>query len=172
MKLHADNRTVFELDHGMLGRQVAYFERAEDAADYVRLNNSREEALQNLRLLDEARARITELEAEAKAGSILKVLTTQEGKPFVVYLSDGMKISIQREGRQGWFRIERTPIVSEAQQGKVLNDDLQLRSQELFNDDVYQRCSKCGRKTWTRRQFNDACGMTQPDGSKCMGWFR
>jgi hypothetical protein len=50
MKLHADHRTVFELQHGMLGRQVAYFERAEDAEAYVRLVNeaSGEGALQNL----------------------------------------------------------------------------------------------------------------------------
>jgi hypothetical protein len=70
------------------------------------------------------------------------------------------------------LRIEKTPIVREAQQGDVLNDDVHQRLEELFNDDVYQRCSKCGRKTWARRQFNDVCGMTQPDGSKCTGRFR
>jgi hypothetical protein len=52
MKLHADHRTVFELQHGMLGRQVAYFERAEDAQGYVRLVNEAggEAAPQNLQI--------------------------------------------------------------------------------------------------------------------------
>lgn len=44
MKLHADHRTVFETQHGMLGRQVAHFERAEDAQEYVRLRAALDKA--------------------------------------------------------------------------------------------------------------------------------
>lgn len=43
MKLHADHRTVFETQHGVLYRQVAYFERAEDAAGYARMVNEASE---------------------------------------------------------------------------------------------------------------------------------
>ena len=50
MKLRADHRTVFETQYGMLGRQVAYFERAEDVEAYARLVNQAngEDALQIL----------------------------------------------------------------------------------------------------------------------------
>lgn len=37
-KLHADHRTVFETEHGVVGRKVAEFERAEDAQNYVELD--------------------------------------------------------------------------------------------------------------------------------------
>jgi hypothetical protein len=40
------------------------------------------------------------------------------------------------------------------------------------NDEDYQVCSKCGRKTWARSEFNDICGMPQPDGGKCAGRFQ
>jgi hypothetical protein len=42
----------------------------------------------------------TKLETEAEAGSILKVLSTQDGKVFAIYLSNGRKIGIERKGMQ------------------------------------------------------------------------
>lgn len=214
-KLHADHRTVFELQHGMLGRQVAYFERAKDAEAYARLINQAngEATPQNLqqelkdaqakieelrgklkegrRTLDqavsderrayelaigyeakrnEANTRVAELEArihnasavndemngrladllkayeevvtgnrallqraeQAEAAladriehcekyhsgqSIVHTLTNQYGQAFAVYLSDGQKIGVQREGGAAWLQIEPTPIVREAGEG-------------------------------------------------------
>jgi len=234
MKLHADHRTVFELQYGMLGRQVAYFERAEDAAAYARLINeaSGEEASQNLQIdgrialdytdltndllqrleaekaaerehsqwlqseCDKAvrameranskKAKATKFVARCKrevkaawkvaeaaevildvlygkggkdhwitvndraqmlsklcvaltrfykltditaapageageaidhAPAIVYRLNNQHGQAFAIYLSDGQKIGIQRDGAAAWLRIEPTPIVREAGEG-------------------------------------------------------
>jgi hypothetical protein len=175
MKLHADHRTVFELQYGMLGRQVACFERAEDAEAYARLANEArgEAAPQNLQImadLKDAQAKTEELRAKLKEGrqtldeavsernralemsigyeaqrnqanrraeqaeaaladriehcekhhsgsAIVKTLTNQHGQAFAIYLSDGQKIGIQRDGAAAWLRIEPTPIVREAGEG-------------------------------------------------------
>lgn len=50
----------------------------------------------------------------APARAITKILTSQDGRPFVAYLSDGMKIGIEREGGAAWLRIEQTPLVMAA----------------------------------------------------------
>jgi hypothetical protein len=51
--------------------------------------------------------------------AIVKTLTNQHQRPFCVYLSDGKKISIQREGGAAWLRIEDTPIVTAAEPPQV-----------------------------------------------------
>jgi hypothetical protein len=53
-------------------------------------------------------------EEETRPPAIFKVLTNQHGQAFAVYLSDGKKIGIQREGGAAWLRIEDTPIVQAA----------------------------------------------------------
>jgi hypothetical protein len=55
---------------------------------------------------------------QSKTSSVIvKALTNQHGQPFAVYLSDGQKIGIQRDGGAAWLRIETTPIVREAGEG-------------------------------------------------------
>jgi hypothetical protein len=39
--MHVDYRTVFQTEYGCLGRKIAEFERAEDAQEYVQLQNAR-----------------------------------------------------------------------------------------------------------------------------------
>jgi hypothetical protein len=34
-----------------------------------------------------------------------------------------------------------------------------------------QRCSRCGRATYTKTAFGSVCGLTQPNGLKCDGTF-
>jgi ribosomal protein S14 len=53
--------------------------------------------------------------------------------------------------------------------GESGEDSLQILQAE---EEAYQVCSKCGRKTWARREFNNICRMTQPDGEKCAGRFQ
>lgn len=38
-------------------------------------------------------------------------------------------------------------------------------------DEAYQHCTKCGRKTWSRYAFGQMCGMPQPGGEACCGVF-
>lgn len=49
-----------------------------------------------------------------RSPAIIRTLTNQRGQAFAVYLSDGQKIGIQRDGGAAWLRIEPTPIVQEA----------------------------------------------------------
>jgi hypothetical protein len=41
----------------------------------------------------------------------------------------------------------------------------------LRDDAPYQRCGRCGRKTWDTAAFNTECRMPQPDGYQCGGQF-
>lgn len=52
--------------------------------------------------------------AEELRPAIFKALTNQHGQVFCVYLSDGKKIGIARDGGAAWLRIEDTPIVQGA----------------------------------------------------------
>jgi DNA repair exonuclease SbcCD ATPase subunit len=61
--------------------------------------------------------RIEHCEKYHSGSAIVKTLTNQHGQPFAVYLSDGMKIGIERDGGAAWLRIEPTPIVREAGEG-------------------------------------------------------
>jgi hypothetical protein len=59
--------------------------------------------------------RLAERYVEAKSTPVIvKILRGQDGRAFAVYLSDGQKIGIQRDGAAAWLRIEPTPIVREA----------------------------------------------------------
>ena len=43
----------------------------------------------------------------------------------------------------------------------------------LRDDAPWQRCDRCGRKSWAvTEQFDKTCGFPQPDGSTCAGIFR
>lgn len=43
----------------------------------------------------------------------------------------------------------------------------------LRDDATYFRCSKCGRKTWSKVGPSEQCGMPQPNGQVCDGvWTR
>lgn len=64
-----------------------------------------------------AEAALSPAAEQAKpAPAIVKALTNQHGRPFCVYLSDGKKIGIRRDGGAAWLRIEDTPIVRAAEQ--------------------------------------------------------
>ena len=41
----------------------------------------------------------------------------------------------------------------------------------LRDDAPYQKCSYCGRKTWTTEEFGRRCGMTLPGRRPCSGTF-
>lgn len=63
-----------------------------------------------------AEAALSPAEQAKPAPAIVKALANQHGQPFCVYLSDGKKIGIQRDGGAAWLRIEDTPIVRAAEQ--------------------------------------------------------
>ena len=44
--------------------------------------------------------------------------------------------------------------------------------EHLRDDAPFQVCSECARTTWVREQFEMACRMPQPDGTRCTGHFR
>lgn len=40
---------------------------------------------------------------------------------------------------------------------------------EYFKEKPCAQCTECGRKTWTEKEVNKICGMSQPDGMRCSG---
>lgn len=41
----------------------------------------------------------------------------------------------------------------------------------LRDDAPYVKCSACGRKSWGGNVAGSVCGMTQPNGTTCVGIF-
>ena len=63
------------------------------------------------RAIETAQSALSDEQPAESVSAIIKTLTNQHGQVFAVYLSDGQKVGIQREGGSAWLRIEDTPIV-------------------------------------------------------------
>ena len=75
---------------------------------------------------------LNEASVQTPAPVIVKTLTDQQGQSFCVYLSDGQKIGIERDGGAAWLRIEPTPIVREAEiEDAIKNDEFEAKHEEV-----------------------------------------
>lgn len=52
----------------------------------------------------------------------------------------------------------------------VIQAGLRLRNL-MAEHGFYERCSECGRKTWSQSDLGTTCGMPQPNGERCKGIF-
>ncbi|MGH9753974.1 MAG: hypothetical protein ACREA2_14445 [Blastocatellia bacterium] len=110
---------IAELEQGRADAAEESFDtanaRADDAVNLLHRSYDREMAAKACEA--RLRAALEECEKLTSKTAIVGTLTNQHGQPFAVYLSDGKKIGIQREGGAAWLRIEPTPIVREAGEG-------------------------------------------------------
>ena len=72
-----------------------------------------------------------------------------------------------------WNEFKTKSIVSQIHdleiESNMKSEYERLEPDEYINTEILI-CTKCGRKT-TARRLNETCNMTQPNGSKCNGYF-
>jgi hypothetical protein len=74
--------------------------------------------------------------------------------------------------QRDWERAAQAVIKDyEQRQSQITSGGIVKPTTPLSLGPEVGRCSECHRCTWARSDLGTPCGMTQPDGSRCLGVF-